>query len=516
VVERDRLDDEAFDRASRGNEQLRDLLEQGSRLMPDFEPLARDLFAIFYKYNVVLVRDVDPAVAEVESPSSLLPDRIVHWVLASPGLERAKAATRLKSSESGHATANALQRTLDLLRQPSSLNEDDLMAQWKMKMLEGRRDELGEQLDVAESLAEGADQVSDELSELIDTLREEQGDVKRELGQMQRAHQRELDRIPLNAENRIKDGVNELEERMDEATETATSLGGGLGFDAAGASASEKLALGEALLSNEKLTRIARLAGLFKQVAIASRKRSLSKRPEAVHSVERGQDLDRLLSGELALLRNPLLRREFLRRYTESALAQYQIEAPEPSGRGPLVVCIDASGSMHGARETWAKAIALTFLEIARRERRAFRALVFSAQETQLRRFDLLESAREGRRGLLAPRVDMTAVVAFADYFPRAGTDFELPLRSAVEALGESRFDRGDIVFITDGGARLSDPFIEWFDTEREALGFEVFAVLVDVGGKESGETSLSRFADEILRVSELSADALEPVFSRV
>ena len=44
-----------------------------------------------------------------------------------------------------------------------------------------------------------------------------------------------------------------------------------------------------------------------------------------------------------------------------------------------MVICVDGSGSMSGSKELWAKAVALTLMDIARREKRACLALVFSA-----------------------------------------------------------------------------------------------------------------------------------------
>ena len=167
---------------------------------------------------------------------------------------------------------------------------------------------------------------------------------------------------------------------------------------------------------------------------------------------------------------------------------------------------------MRGAREIWSKAIALTFLEIARRQRRAFRAIVFSGGVEDTKQFDLLDSALRPR--LRPPTVDPETLVAFSDYFPSGGTDFESPLSLAVESLQTDRYRRGDIVFITDGACRISHPFEDYLTSQKELLGFRIFAVLVDIKGA-TGE-SLAAFADEILPVSELKADVLGSLFRKM
>lgn len=510
MVEVDLIDLDAFRLASRRVASLRRQMESGQRLVPGFDALAQDVFAVFYKYNVVLLGGGDSS-ASVE-----LNRRVLGWVLAAPGLEKTKGATRLDAERSGMAAAQALERVLDMLKDPVLFDQDDLLARWKLDMLEQRQTEIDEQLAAAEEiegvLSAEAELDQEALEALREDLSEERQELRREVDRLDRAQRQELDRLPVRAENQVKRAVSEFSERLDEATEAADAYGSGLGFDSAGASASQKMALGEELLASEKLNRLARLVGLFKEVARASRKRRIERRPSAVHSIERGADLSRVLTLELAYLRHPQLRKEFLRRYVDGLLIEYAIRGEEQSGRGPLVVCIDASGSMRGPRELWAKAIALTFLEIARRERRAFRAIVFSSSADQVRRFELLESALDRR--LRPPRVDPQLVVEFADYFPGGGTDFERPLRLALSSLEESRFKRGDVVFITDGEAGLSPAFLNQLEARKAELDFLIYGVLIDVRG--GSRESLSRFSDEVVTVSELTAGELSEVFRRV
>ncbi len=523
-VETDRLDREAYASVLRRLPRLRSVVEKGETLLPRFGGLAQDIFAVYYKYNVVRVgASAPPAPAPAPrasssarpSPSSHIEERVLSWVLAAPGLDKAKEQTRLRPLEAGLAAAGTLERVVELVSTRAWIDTDDLRQQWKSALLEEERSELNERIDVLEELEERGD-LSEDAAEALERMREtmegERDELDAELSRLARAQARELDRIPLSAENALKRQVGESGERLAEARQSGEQLGaelGGLDSQSVG----RALALGDALVNNEKLKRLAALVGLFKQVARSSRRKTVTQRPQTVHSVRRGDDLGRVLSSDLVLLRHPTLRKEFRRRYLEASLNEYDVTAPDRSGKGPVVVCIDASGSMAGPREVWAKAIALTFLELARQERRAFRAIVFSSEARDTRRFDLLEDA-SSRRRLRQPRVELGALVDFTEYFPSGGTSFEGPLRLAIEALGESRFEGGDIVFITDGNAPISPVFRAWLAAERDRLGFRVFGVLVDVA---KGQTQpLDAFADETLRVSELSAEALRPVFAKI
>jgi uncharacterized protein with von Willebrand factor type A (vWA) domain len=123
-------------------------------------------------------------------------------------------------------------------------------------------------------------------------------------------------------------------------------------------------------------------------------------------------------------------------------LLLYSLHGNEEKGKGPVVVCLDGSSSMMGDKEIWAKALALTFFEIARRQRRLFHSICFSSVDTPLHELDLNPRERY--------RVEMDKVIDLAEYFPGGGTDFETALDAALACLRQSRFNRGDIIFITN------------------------------------------------------------------
>jgi uncharacterized protein with von Willebrand factor type A (vWA) domain len=244
----------------------------------------------------------------------------------------------------------------------------------------------------------------------------------------------------------------------------------------------------------------------MRSLAIALRRKSLERPSAEVHEVQLAGELDRLLPPELLALRHPLLRRDFLRRLHEGRLLAYRLRGVDERGRGPMVVCLDGSSSMAGEKELWAKAVALTLLEIARRQRRLFRVIGFSSRDVPLFVLDL--NPREHHR------VQEERAFDLAEHFPGGGTDFEMPLDAAVRTLSEARYRRGDVVLITDGECRVSPEWLEGFRAEKQRLDFTLFSVLIDVGA--STTETLRALSDRVTSVSRLTDDAAKDVFLRL
>ena len=178
----------------------------------------------------------------------------------------------------------------------------------------------------------------------------------------------------------------------------------------------------------------------------------------------------------------------------------------EEKGKGPVVVCLDGSSSMRGDKEVWAKALTLTLLEIARRQRRLFRSICFSSADTPLQILDLNPRERY--------EVEMDKVMELAEYFPGGGTDFEKPLDAARECVRQSRFKRGDIVFITDGECQVPPDWAERFRADKEEMGFSLFSILIDVGSSSLG--TLREFSDKITTVSRLTSEGVKDLFVKL
>ena len=103
-------------------------------------------------------------------------------------------------------------------------------------------------------------------------------------------------------------------------------------------------------------------------------------------------------------------------------------------------------------------------------------------------------------------------IIELADYFPGGGTDFEGPLNKAQVFLRESKFKRGDIVFITDGECDVGSDWLKTFIEGKKKLGFQVFSVLIDLTGRENPE-SLKKFSDKVTMISKLTSKDANEIF---
>lgn len=540
LIERDAYDEAAFARLLEQSPQLQAVIEGGTRLLPRFAALVHDIFSILFKYSVVRRSDVPP--------SATFADRALDWIVTSGGFERLKAETTLDEVRAGFACTRLSRGVLALLRDPTLFSGDELLEAFQAEQLEQELEQKRAELDSVDEFRDLRQQRQQEeeqgdadpattpapgeasspssspaappgqgargagsLEQVARTMQREIAELERGLASLRKAQLRRLEQLPASTEGTVRGAVDVLPERMhtdESAAEAFTQAVGGVGESL---TAQARLELGERLLDNDKLKRLARLVGAFRQVALGVRRRRFERRPAEVHEIERSGELARVLPSELVQLRHPLLRLEFGRRLVESELMAYAVEGRERAGRGPVVVLLDGSGSMQGPRELWAKAVSLTLLELCRRQRRAFHALVFSASKQATRRFQLTGEQRA--RSLGPPPIDYPSLVDFAEYFPRGGTRFEHPVEEAVRVLGhETRFKRGDIVLITDGEAHLSDDWLAWFERERQRLGFKLHAVLVDVAGAGQRAT-LERLADSVASVTELTAESARSLY---
>ncbi len=198
--------------------------------------------------------------------------------------------------------------------------------------------------------------------------------------------------------------------------------------------------LASMLRKDRRLREIALLAGRMKRIAAGKRRERVRHGADEITDIEQGDSLARALPSELARLRHPRRRLDFLRSLVERQVLQYQLVGAETLGRGPLVLLLDKSGSMEGVKDVWATALSLALLEHAAAERRPFAVLHFNG------------------------RVSFEAVVRPGEALPQdalfvgcdGGTDIGRALERGLELTLDPKLRRrADVVLVTDGE---SDP----------------------------------------------------------
>lgn len=263
----------------------------------------------------------------------------------------------------------------------------------------------------------------------------------------------------------------------------------------------EKLKLARRIHKSDKLRQLAKKVGRFKNLAISTQRTKVKKGTEEIHSIEMGDDLARMLDDEMVDLGHENMKYAFYQRALDGELLQFALRDRMKESKGPIVTCIDNSGSMSGESEIWAKAVALGLLEICTLQRRNFVGIHFgSASETRIFNFKLGDYS-------------VFDVIDFAEFFFGGGTDFERPLDLAAKVVDDD-MPKADIIMITDGICDVSDEWNKNFIAWRDEAEVTVFSVIIDAysnygkSWKENYEGTLKKFSNgEILRAADIQEE---------
>jgi uncharacterized protein with von Willebrand factor type A (vWA) domain len=509
LVETDAYDRDACARALLRTPEARGLVERGSRVLPHFDALVEDLFAIAFKL-VVRLRE--------GPPSTALNRRLLGAVIRSPGLSALHETCSLDEARSASVALALARVALAEVKKGELFTEEELLDQADLTEQESRVAAL--ETTRRALVARGGPAAA----RLLPRIERELARAAASRDELAGRVARTLASLPPGLEARLERVAGTIAETLEDEEELSRTFTEAIGARGP-VSAADRVALADRLRGSEKLKKLASLAGAFRREALATRKRRIRRTPHELHRIGRGAELARLLPAELAGFTRGARRLDFLRRLVERELAQYDLVGADRGGRGPLVVCVDGSGSMAGPRELWAKAVTLALLEIARRQNRRAEAILFSGRETPLARFSLLTRNHHGAGGRRL--VDLPEVLDFAAAFPGGGTDFEKPLGAALDLLETIDLKGGDVVFVTDGEATVTDEFAVDLARLKEKLDFAVYAVLVDdaqpAAATRSGRSEIDRarrelgkVADRITTVTRLTSGAVQDLFERV
>lgn len=500
-IESDSFDRRVFSELFSDNMSLQGLAATGEKLIPYFRPFLQDLFCALFKYNIVFLEgEKTPAGAEFQ-----------RWFLETLSEADALAALReqtvLDEVKAGVGTLLLAQMAIDLLKSELVLNRKEMLEAWEMRDLQDtkeRKEDESREIEPTLLKTNLPPRAKQKFREVQQTLNEEQKNLGWSLKAKSRRRRQSLDAVSPEARMRVQ--LKTLE-----ATKALQNLGEDLDqwertFPDQDLSLSRKLEIGKKLVENPKLKRLALLVGRLRDHARALRRRVFERASEEMYEIAQGGDLARLIPSELVLLRRNGFKKEFFRRFADQKLLQYEIKGEREHGKGPLVVCVDVSSSMAGENEIWAKAIALALMDIARKQKRAFRTICFSSQDQELWSQNASPADTE--------RAFAKTLVELAEYFPGGGTDFQRPLQLGIECLQQSRYRKGDLVLITDGQAEVAPDWAEDFHKKKKELGFFLYSILIDLGATSCH--TLAQLSDRVTAASRLSEEGLSDLFIRI
>ncbi len=189
---------------------------------------------------------------------------------------------------------------------------------------------------------------------------------------------------------------------------------------------------------------------------------------EEISGVKLGNDLENLLPQEFALLNDPDLEIFFDLKFVENRLfcfekhgyisyaqekwreIEKEIEKERSKEvdeqKGPIIICVDTSGSMNGQPEIVAKALTLMLAARARKEKRACFLINFSSSVDTM---DLSNS-----KGI-------TLLNNFLEMSFGGGTDVDIALKEGLKQMDKNNYKKADLIAISDGCFMMSDNTIQ-------------------------------------------------------
>ena len=210
--------------------------------------------------------------------------------------------------------------------------------------------------------------------------------------------------------------------------------------------------------------------------------------PGEITGIRWSGQIERMLASEAVMLHHPVLKKLWRARRAESRLLSWETQArlvdwrPDPQARavaqvrpqkhqplerGPIILCLDTSGSMRGAPEQIAKAVAIAALRAAREAGRSCRLIAFGGPD------ELAEHEMgQGAAGL-------SALLSLMGQSFDGGTDIQTPIERAIDAVHDARWRSADLLIVSDGEFGCVPRTLARLDAARETLGLRVQGVLV-------------------------------------
>ncbi len=230
--------------------------------------------------------------------------------------------------------------------------------------------------------------------------------------------------------------------------------------------------------------------------------------PMETKGITRSDSIARMLPQEASLLTNPVLKKLWHAKRAEHALLSYSVEGTEVleteelieqesaseklghksnKNRGPMVICLDTSGSMQGVPENIAKASVLECLKVAYKEKRRCYVYLFGSKG-EVSELDLTLDA-SGFNDLLS----------FLTMSFGGGTDIEEPLNKALEKCDSEEWYKADILIVSDGEFPVTSGLSRKVRNRKEKQGLQVHGIQIG----HSHYTSMSKICDPMYYISE-------------
>jgi len=173
---------------------------------------------------------------------------------------------------------------------------------------------------------------------------------------------------------------------------------------------------------------------------------------EDIGGVRGSNDINRVLPSEMAYLADQSTSMAFYQKFADSSLMSfyyegkemvtsdrfnyYSVQKQKQKEKGPFILCIDTSGSMHGKPAQIAKVLAFAIMKMASLEQRKCYLINFSIGIKTIQLHDIASS--------------LDKIVEFLQMSFDGGTDVGPALSEALEVLQTNDYQEADVLMVSD------------------------------------------------------------------
>ena len=163
-----------------------------------------------------------------------------------------------------------------------------------------------------------------------------------------------------------------------------------------------------------------------------------------------------------------------LRKTGKQRTYETTVSIKEETKLGPIIICVDTSGSMHGTPENIAKAIAFTMAVRAKEQKRACRLISFSTDICVCN---------------LSDQMTASSLVDFLKLSFHGGTDAAPALKHAVKTMEENAYNLADVLMISDFIMQNHNPELVEAIQKQRGKGNKFYSLCIGNAGNSKVTT---------------------------
>lgn len=410
-----------------------------------FDKLSEDMFNSLYKYNakvfskdnvldtLSLENDVIRRLCNHQDFNGLRKNTvgdIINSTIALRALQRESVNIIKKLEEEYKEEMEKMDKAIG--------KQQDI--QNKINQLESDRDEYNEEEidEMIKNLQDSIDKIDKNFAENKNDNQNSNSNSDNKNGNNARDKNKTPGLNGFGLSKEIDSAISSVKEHMDEVSSFfpgSIRIGGDASADVKmNGSYKDKEYLSNKLMESGKLKSLAKSLGRMNE-SFDFKVKKPSKYGVCISDVGVGNKVNNILSSEKILLSE--CEDLFFKKFVEKQLLEFKKSGTDFNS-GPLVICVDISGSMSGNSFLWAASFTVTMLKLAIRTNRSCKIITFNSDVGEIYEF-------------VNKNYDIEKVIQFCSTLPKGGTDYISPLNEALSTFNSSKYKKADLVFITDG-----------------------------------------------------------------